>query len=252
MKIWMKAVYRLDAEGNYALVREESVCHDYDGPLALCGGGNSGDQQEESAQQQESQQQEQYESQLMGLFTNQFSQQSGVLQYLQGQMQSNISNPQGYTPQQLASMRTSSDDTLSDQYQSAQQALNAEEGQQNSANIPSGVNDQLDASLLNSEAQAKSSAQNQITQANANLEQQNYWNSVNALNGVASEYNPDALASAANSAGETETGDANSVANLSNANTNASNTGLLGVLGGVTSGIFGAAGKAGGFGSLFG
>lgn len=251
MKVFTKSVFRWDeTTDSYRLVPEESVSFNYEGPVALCK-GDSTDSATEQAQQEEAAQQAAYNKSLMDIFTQQFGAQQGVLNYLKGQMQPMIENPQGYSPQELTSMRTTADDTLSNQYQNAQKTLNAQEFANGSRDLPSGVNDQLNGSLLASEAADKSNAQNTITQSDANLKQQNYWNAVNVLNGVATEENPLGYAGAATNAANAGTSAANSVANLSQAETSSQQSGLMSVLGGVAGGVFGAAGQAGGFGKLF-
>lgn len=190
------------------------------------------------------QQQENFNSQLMNIFQQQFGQQTQVLNYLKGKMQPMIDNPTGYDAATLAAMRTSATDTLSNNYQNAQKALQNQEYTSGGRDLPSGTSAQLNEALLNSEAADKSNAQNTITLNDANLKQQNYWNAVNVLNGTAAQFNPLGYASAATSG-------SGAVAGLSNAVTNSQNTGLTALLGGVAGGVFGAAGKAGGFSSLF-
>ena len=193
MRIWTKATYQFDPEkDSYVLVPEESTSLEYGGDVALAKGDSTASSTEQD-QQQLDQQQQAYFQQLMSMMSTRFGNQQGVLQLLQQKMAPYLSGSQGYDAQTLASMRTSSDDNLSEQYQSAQKALNASEDANGSRDLPSGVNDQLDASLLNSEATDKASSQNQITQANANLGEQNLWN---VLSGVASQDNPLGYASA--------------------------------------------------------
>ncbi len=230
---------------------DESLSYEHEGELALCKGDDTA-QASEQEQLQLQQQQAQYNSQLMGLMQTQFGSQQGVLSYLTSKMQPLIDNPTGYDQQTLTSMRTSADDNLSTQYQDAQKALNQEEFSNGSRDLPSGVNDQLNASLLNSEATDKANAQATITAQDAALQQQNKWNAVNVLSGVAAQDNPLGYASAATGEANAATSAGDSVANLSQANTAASGPTIGSILGGVTGGIFGAAGNAGGFKSLFG
>lgn len=151
-----------------------------------------------------------------------------------------------YQQDALNAMRTSATDNLSSQYQNAQKALNNELNTKNGgSDLPSGTDAQLQAGLQMSEAQDQANAQNTITMNNANLANTNMWNAFNVLSGnVASQFNPLGYAGAYNQGSGT-------VGNLSQAVTNSRQSGLLGTLGGVTGSLLGAAGNAGGFGSLF-
>jgi hypothetical protein len=209
MRITTKIV--IDSETLEVLHRES---YEYSGPVALCKG--------DSTAQAAEQQQATFNQQLMNIFTQQFGQQSGVLNFLQNTLQPQIqAGGQGYTPAQLAAQRTSASDTNAQQFQNAQQALNEQTAQHGGLDMPSGVNAALQQNLDVAGAQQEANSQNQITQANANLQQQNYWNSLNALNGVAAEFNPQSYASGATSG-------SNAVAGLSQANTAANNSGFTG------------------------
>lgn len=201
--------------------------------------GGKGDSTAEAAEKS----QEAFNTQLMSTFTQQFNSQQSTLNYLKGVLTPMINNPTGYSPAALAAMRTGATDSTSAAYQNAQKTLQNTEATR-SGDLPSGVNDQLNASLLNSEATDKSTAQNAITLQNANLQQSNYWNAINGLNGVAAENNPDSLAS-------TATAGANGVANLSQAVTASSGPTFGALLGGAI-GATGSALSGGSAGKLFG
>jgi len=96
------------------------------------------------------------------------------------------------------------------------------------------VNAQLDAGLYAQEAERQAAAQNDITLANENQRQQNFWRAIGTLSGNNAARNPLGYASAAN-------GGAGAEAALSNANTEANQSGL----GGAFSSSFGSSlGKA--------
>jgi hypothetical protein len=250
-KIWTKAVSQWNEDQQkYVLVDAESSFYMYDGPLCELKGDDTAKQTEELQQQNASTQLAQNQ-QLMNMMSTQYGKQSQIYSYLQSKMQPMIDNPTGYSAQALTSMRTSADDTLSNNYSNAQKALNQTQFANGSRDLPSGVSSQLNASLMGAEASDKAGAQNQITQADANLKQQNYWNAVNTLNGVGTETNPLGYASAATGAANAASSAGNSVAGLSQAYTQSQQSGLAGVLGGLAGGVFGAAGQAGGFGKLF-
>ena len=213
------------------------VWYNDDAPVARL----KGDSTAKAAEQQQAA----FNAQLMSIFQQQFGRQSAIFDYLKGKMQPMIDNPTGYSPEALAAMRTSATDQLSNGYQNAQKALQTREFADGGRDLPSGVNAQLDSSLLTAEAADKSNAQNNITLANENLKQQNYWNALNVLNGVAVQENPLGYANSA-------TAGSGAVANLSNAFTASQGPGWGSILGGVAGGVLGAAGQAGGFGALFG
>jgi hypothetical protein len=204
--------------------------YDYDGPIVLCKG--------DPTAQAEEQQTMQFDQQLMQIFQSQYSTQQSQLKYLQNQMQPMINNPTGYSAAQLAALRTGATDTNAQQYQNAQAALNNQTSQASGGSKLTGVSGavtEADAALLNAKAQTDAASQEQITEANANLQQQNYWNAINALNGVAVEENPQSYASESNQSGGT-------VAGLSQAVTAANQSQLLGALGGMASGMGSALG----------
>ncbi len=169
---------------------------------------------------------------LQNAFSSQFATQQNTLNFLNTKLTNMVNNPQGYSAPALAAMRTSATDQVAQQFQSAKRANQNTEFNRGAENMPSGVNAQINAGLDTEAAQTEAGAQNQITQANANLQQQNFWNATNALNGVASQYNPLGYAGDANGAGST-------LSSLSGAETSAEGGGLGMVLGGVAGGIAG-------------
>lgn len=194
-------------------------------------------------------QQMQFDSQLMSIFNTQYASQSATLKYLQGQLQPIISaGGKGYTDRQLASMRTGATDINSQQFQNAEAALNNKISAASGGSKLTGVSGaalESQAGLLSAEAQTEAGSQNEITQSNANLQQQNYWAAINALNGVTAQVNPLGYAGSA-------TQGSGAVAGLSNAVTNANQSQLMGALGGIAGGALSGAGQAGGFSKLFG
>lgn len=182
------------------------------------------------------QQQMTFDQQLMGIFQRQYGAQSQITKYLSGQLEPIISKGgQGMSPEALAAARTQATDTLSNQFQGAQRAINATQQR----GLPSGVNAQVSGSLMAQQAEAQAAGQNQITAQNEALKQANYWNSIDALSGNAAQINPLGYAGSATSGG-------NTVAGLSQANTQASGPGLGAIFGGILSG--GAQGLASHYG----
>lgn len=157
---------------------------------------------------------------LAQMFQNQFGNNQQALDFLRGKMVNAFNHPQGYSPAALAAMRTSATDTLSNEFNHEQQALNAREFAQGGRDLPSGVNAQINAGLGAEEAAQKAGAQNQITQANEDLRQQNYWRSLGALDSITQqEYQPYTDLQAAESF-------AGQVPQAVNAATNANNSGF--------------------------
>ncbi len=194
------------------------------GSLHICFKGDPTAQASEEAQAN-------FDNQLMSMMQAQYGKQSAITTYLTNQMTPQINaGGVGIAAPALTAMRTGSTDTLTNQFQNAEKAANASENQ---SGLPSGVNAQIDSSLLSEEAQAQSQAQNQITVENEQQKQQNYWNSINTLNGQAATENPLGYANAA-------TAGSDSVANLSQAVTASNQSQLLGALGGLAGGIGGA------------
>lgn len=166
------------------------------------------------------------------IFQAQYGKQSAITDFLTGQMQPQIAKGgQGYSSQALSAMRTSATDTLSNQFQGAQRAVNATEQR----GLPSGVNAQIGSSLMAQQAEQQSAAQLGITQQNEQLKQQNYWNSINTLNGQAATINPLGYAGTANSG-------AGAVAGLGTAYKSSQSSQLLGALGGIAGGAGSALG----------
>src|SRR6185437_6213071 len=194
--------------------------------------------------------QDQFSKQLQAAFTAQYGANTRLTSLINGQMWNQVNaGGRGYSPAALAAMRANATDTISGNFQHAQQALQEHEAQTGGQNLPSGVNAQLDAGLYAQEAQQQAAAANNITLANENQRQQNYWNAIGTLSGNNNARNPLGYASAAN-------GGAGAEAALSNANTEANQSGFGGALstslgGGIgrelTGGNSTGSGSAGGF-----
>lgn len=251
-RVWTRAVYAWDDRlGQYIRLEDQSESYIHNGAVALCKGDSTAKESEHLSEENQQNQMD-FNKSLMDIFQKQFAKNSDVLDYIKGKMQPMLDNPTGYSAPALTAMRTSATDQISDQYQDAQRALNRKEFANGSEDLPSGVNEQLDAALLQSEASDKSTAQNSITMQDENLKQQNYWDAVNALSGVAAGYNPEGYAGATTSAANSASTAAGTTANLSQAVTASSGPTFGAILGGLAGGAISAAGNAGGFKTLFG
>jgi hypothetical protein len=202
------------------------------------GKGDSQLKQQETAQAN-------FTNQLMGTFNTQFQNQSNILSFLNSKMQPLINNPQGFSPSALAAMRTQATEGTATDFSNAQKATNAAIAARGGNGLPSGVDAQLTAQNANAGAAENAGAQNQITLANEQQKQNNYWNAVNAENGIQAAYNPLGYAGGAQNGGSVVSG-------LGSAYKQSQQSQWLGALGGLAGGALSAAGQAGGFGSLFG
>jgi hypothetical protein len=179
---------------------------------------------------------------MMGYFKQQFGTQQQLLNFINAKMTSQVSNPQGFTKETLAAANTGATEGVARDFATANTATKEMEAQQGGNGLPSGVQAQLTGQNANAAAQEESQAKNQITLANAQQQQQNYWNAVSTLNGTAALENPQSYGSGANAAGE-------DVANLSQAVSASQKTGFTNTLtNGIASGLGSALGKGlGGF-----
>lgn len=170
-----------------------------------------------------------FSQQLQQAFQAQFGQNRSVLNFLNGKLTAAINNPQGMSPEALAAARTNAAQTTAEDYAHAQQAVNGQIAARGGSTLPSGVAAQIQGQLAQGAANENTQGQNQITLANEQMRQQNYWNAVSGLSGVAQGYNPNGYAGEANSGAST-------VASLSQANSAAENAGafnqFMGGLGG--------------------
>ena len=200
---------------------------EYYGPIAACKGDSTAQSAESS--------QSNFSNQLQQAFQTNNAAQQNQLNFLNGKLQSAINNPQGYSPATLAAMRAQATDQTAGAVQNAERSVNtfADKG---GSGLPSGVAAQLNAQVASQAGQAENNAQQQITEQNANLQNQNLWKATQAEEGVAGLENPDAMASA-------ENGSAGQVANLSNAVTSSAGPTFGSILGGVVGAGLGVAGK---------
>lgn len=198
---------------------------EWHGPLWEC-------KYDKTAQAAETQQMN-FDAQLMDIFRAQYGNQLNVLNYLQDQLKPQIANPQGFTPEALAAMRTQAKDTTAAEFANAQRGANVVAGRLGGAALPSGVGAALSGDIAAEAAKAESTAQNNITLANANLRNTNYWNAISALSGNAQLLAPQSYASGATSG-------TNAVANTSEAVTQSNGPTIGQILGGIVGGVGGA------------
>src|SRR5579872_3192610 len=86
------------------------VWYEHSGTVAFCKGDDTAKATEQITQQQAAQQM-QFNTQMMGLFQQQFAKQNAISDYLQGVLKPMVDNPTGYSPTALSAMRANATDT---------------------------------------------------------------------------------------------------------------------------------------------
>lgn len=189
--------------------------------------GGKGDQVDKAAEASQAS----FNSTLQSAFSSQFGKQSDITNFLSGKLESQINNPTGLDDATKASMTSSTINNAATTYQNALKGVQAQtETRGGPTALPSGVGAQIQGQLAGQEAGTESSGLEAIQQQDAQLKNSNYWNSVNGLNGVASQINPLGYAGASTSG-------AGAVSNLSSAFTQSNQSQLLGALGGLAGGV---------------
>jgi hypothetical protein len=140
---------------------------------------------------------------------------------------------QGYTPQELQSLNTSSSENIATNYAQAQKAtaqILAARGGGNDL-LPSSVDANLLAQNTNLAAAQRASSQNQITQASYNQGNQNWLTAANVLGSTAGLLSPTSYASQVTGAGTAAATEANSINTANNSLWNAAIGSLSSVAG---------------------
>jgi hypothetical protein len=171
-------------------------------------------------------------------FKTTFANQQQILGTLSSTLQKAILNPQGFTPAEMVALRTGATATTAQQTENAQKAAAAYGASHGGADLGSGVQSEIQGEIATGGAQQTATEQNQITVADAQQRQQNYWNAIQGLTNVGNAYNPNGYAANA-------TGAANSVTSASNAITSEEQAGWQDAFG-VVSGVAGLATAAAG------
>ena len=176
---------------------------------------------------------------LQNAFASNNQNQQQQLNFLNQQLQSGITNPQGYSPETLAAMRTQATEQAAQSNKNVMQAVNekyATQGGASATALPDGVQEQIAAGVGSTIANNEANAQLGITEQNGQLQNQNYWKAVQGDETVAQMENPEGFAGATNSA-------AGTVSNLSDAVTRANGPGVGSILGSVIGAGIGLAGQ---------
>lgn len=189
---------------------------------------------------QQEQNQQAFNSQLANAFSTQFGAQSQILNFLNGKLTNQVNNPQGFTPQQMAALNTNNTEGAATNFKNSQQATQAIEAARGGSALPSGVDAQLTAQNATAAAAQQAQGSNQIQLANAATQEQNYWNSISALNNVAQGENATGFGALYNS-GSSNVGTLGQQYNATQQSQLESTIGsvLSGAAGGLTAGILG-------------
>jgi hypothetical protein len=193
--------------------------------------GGKGDQTAKSAETSSAA----FQSTLQNAFAAQFGKQSGVLNFLNNRLTSQINNPTGFTPATKEALNTNAIQTTASQFQNADKAAQEQEAAHGGSGLPSGVDAQIQGQLQGQAAGQLSSELNANTVADAEQQQKDYWSAVSSLSGVASAEDPLGYASGSNGASA-------GIADLSQAYNASNQSQLLGALGGIAGGVGAAAG----------
>ena len=170
-----------------------------------------------------------------------------MLDTLSAKLTDTLNNPKGFSPEQMAILKTSASDTIARQTNMAKIGAGAAIAQHGGADLGSGVSAQVLGSIEGEGMQSQSQADTGINLASEAQKNQNYWNSVKGLTDVAAAENPTGYASAANQS-------ADATANLSHAVLASQQAGwqnTMGIISGVAglgTGVVGGLNSAGFFG----
>jgi hypothetical protein len=181
---------------------------------------------------------------LQSSFSTAFAANQSILGNLSSTLTKMVANPTGYTPAEMAALRTGATDTVASQTADAERADAAYGASHGGADLGSGVQAQIEGQTTTAGMEQQSQEQNQITVANAQQQQQNYWNAISGLTQVGNAYNPTGYAGA-------ETNAANSTTSASNAVTAEQEQGWQNAFG-VVQGVAGLATAAAGLPSFGG
>ena len=172
-------------------------------------------------------------STLNASYTTMFAEQQALLKPLQVQLQQAVNNPQGFSPAELASLRTSSTDLTAGQFEKAAVAANTMGAAHGGADLSSGVQAGIEAGVATAGAQTQAQNQQGITIANEQQRQQNFWKGIGGLEDIGGLENATPVAGAG-------AGVANSATSAGNLALN-SQQASWGDIGGVISGVAGLA-----------
>jgi hypothetical protein len=138
-------------------------------------------------------------------FSTAFANNQAILGNLTNILTKAIANPQGYTPAEMTALRTGVTDTVAQATKNATIAAGNYAATHGGADLGSGVTAQIEGGIQTGGMEEGAREQSQITIANAERQQQNYWNAISGLTQVGAAYNPTGYAGAETSSANATT-----------------------------------------------
>lgn len=222
-----------DTQQRYIIVRD--VRRPFFGQLAFAKGASA--QQTDLANSQQN-----FYNQLSSNYSQQFQNQNAILGTLQKSLNPIVNagpNQYGFSAAETNNLNSQALQGTGQQYANASKALGQQQAAQGGGNsyLPTGAQAQQQSSLAAGAANQASNQLMGVKQAGYQQGYNQYQSAVGQLGGVAGMYNPNGVASGANSAGGVANSEANQVTQLNNA---ASPWNLVGgILGGAASAVTG-------------
>jgi hypothetical protein len=237
-----------DRQNRYILLSRKWT--NISGPVALCKGASQ--QQEDLANSQQK-----FYDTMTSDYSKQFENQNAILGTLRSSLNPIIAagpGQFGYTPGEVNALNSQAIQGTGQQYANLKKALSENQAAAGGGDVllPSGVAAQQQATLGSTAANQASSQLLGIQQAGYDRGYQTYESALGQLGGVAGMYNPNGVATGANTAGSAAATTANQVTQLNNA---ASPWNLVGgIIGGGLSAFTGGLGSSlgGGLGKALG
>jgi hypothetical protein len=177
-------------------------------------------------------------AQLGADYSTVFSENQQIQSQLRGVLTSQLTNPQGLPPAEIAAARTGATDAVATQFENASRSANSVAAAHGGDALPSGVSAQVGGQIAAGAAAENSGEQNKISIADAQAKQQNYWSAISGLGAVGNNLNPTGYSNSAAGTG-TSTASLGS-AFLSSQQADWQNAaGVIGAVGGLATGAAG-------------
>ncbi len=177
--------------------------YEYDGPLALCSGGNAGQEAEANQAAQAS-----FYNELTNSFSQEFGAQSAITNALTSAYEPILKggpNQYGFSPGEQSALSSQALQGSSAAAQQAEQATGSELAAHDSTGLPSGVADELRSQIGDVAAQDNANEQLGIKQAGYQQGYNEFNHAAQVLAGTASLENPSSYARDAVGAGQSDT-----------------------------------------------
>ncbi len=141
---------------------------------------------------------------LQADFGTTFAQNQSILGGLTSTLKNAIAKPQGFSPTEMAALKTQAMDTTAQQFAGAKAGAAAGAARYG-GDVASGVTAQTIGAVAGLEAETTSSQLGKINIASAEEQRANYWKGIQGLTQVGAAYNPTGYAGAAIGASEATT-----------------------------------------------